>query len=170
MLRRDKERGLINSHSKSAVVLKENGDLSLISGYSSQIKASENGKISNISIENLEKTNKKKIEANDIIINNHKLNPKLFEFTDMRNVLDSENSVVGNFTTSGTVLVKAWDDTFKKYVLIRRPVRLAMFSPALNTATIPEGLDIDNNIIPEIDELNELEELGEEAELEEEEG
>lgn len=152
---RDTERGFVNSHSKSSIVLKENGNVSLISGINSQIKLSKEGKITEICLEKETKTNKKKLTTDDLILNNHKFNPKLFEFTDMRQVLNSEELLVGNFTMSGTVLVKTWDEDRKRYVLIRRPTRLPMFSPILNTSAIPEEFDIDNNLIDDMKDIEE---------------
>ena len=49
-----------------------------------------------------------------------------------------------------TVLVKAWEPTLKKWVLIRRLARMPIFSPKLNLADSPEELDIDTNISDEI--------------------
>ena len=49
-----------------------------------------------------------------------------------------------------SVLVKAWEPTLKKWVLIRRLARMPLFSPILNLSDAPEELSIDTNISDEI--------------------
>ena len=49
-----------------------------------------------------------------------------------------------------TVLVKAWEPTLKKWVLIRRLARMPLFSTMLNLPDAPEDLSIDTNISDEI--------------------
>lgn len=50
--------------------------------------------------------------------------------------------VVGNFCLFGSVLTLAWEMNLKRYVLIRRPARIPMFSPMLNVPEINTGLGV----------------------------
>ena len=159
---RGKEKAIVNKESKSAIAIRESGDVNLTSGAHSQINLTQDGKINSISMEEDIYTNKVKLRANDIIINHHKLNPKTYEFTDFREVLRDDyeepidfhkKKLVGNFTMLGTVLVKAWDHDRQRYVLIRRQVRMAMFSNKLNLAEIYPELNIEDSIGEDIDEL-----------------
>ena len=51
---------------------------------------------------------------------------------------------------NGTVLVKTWEPTLEKWVLIRRPISTAMFSNRLNIPTSPEQFELDLNITEDI--------------------
>lgn len=52
------------------------------------------------------------------------------------------NAVVGNFCVMGTVLVKSWEPELKRYVMIRRPARMPLFSPSIKPPEIMSGLGI----------------------------
>lgn len=155
---RGKEKGIINKKSKSSVVVRENGNINIVSNASSQYKLSR-GKTTETSHVSETITNRKKITADDIIINNHKLNPKLYEYTDMKSVLNDEGKVVGNLNMFGTVLVRAWEPTLEKYVLIRRQVTMPIFSPALDTPDIHPNLSIDTELKEEFQDMVEIEKM-----------
>lgn len=150
------ERGMINPKTRTSVVLKKNGDVSTAAGLFAQQKICRNGKIEEVCIEKNIKSNRIKIETEDFIINNHKINPKVYELTGMKKVLGQENSAVGNLTFNSTVLVKAWDEDLKRYVLIRRPVRMPIFSNDLNVPEVMKELDIQSNIENELKSIREL--------------
>ena len=52
----------------------------------------------------------------------------------------------------GTVLVKAWEPTLKKYVLIRRQMRTPMFSNVLDAYKLSEQLEVDSAVSKDIAE------------------
>ena len=47
---------------------------------------------------------------------------------------------------TGTVLVKAWEPTLKKYVLIRRPMRMPVFSTTLDVPDTPDVMEVEASI------------------------
>ena len=51
---------------------------------------------------------------------------------------------------NGTVLVKTWEPTLEKWVLIRRPIATTMFSSRLNIPSTPEQLEVDLNVMADI--------------------
>ena len=149
------ENGIINRSTGSSVVLRQSGQINLSASKYSQYKLNPSGKIMEESLESVTITNRKKYSTDDIVINEHKMNPYMYELTDMKELSNYYNNkmLVGNFTTLGTVLVKAWEPELKRYVLIRRLARMPMFSPVLNVPEINPGLDIsdplkvDHNIL-----------------------
>ena len=150
-----KEKGLINERTKSSIVIRQNGQINLASTKYSQYKLNPSGKTVEESLESVTVTNRKKFSVDDLVINEHKINPFLYELTDMKDISSYQNDhmLVGNFTVFGTVLVKAWEPELKRYVLIRRLARMPMFSPLLNVPEINPGLNIsdplkvDHNIL-----------------------
>ena len=86
-------------------------------------------------------TNNEDIRANNIFINRHKLNNKLYDYTDFKKGLHSsidkdevnqKSGIIGRFCLFGTVLTKAWEPNLKRYVMIRRLTNMPMFSPELD--------------------------------------
>ena len=86
-------------------------------------------------------TNNEYIRANNIFINRHKLNNKLYDYTDFKKGLHSsidkdevnqKSGIIGRFCLFGTVLTKAWEPNLKRYVMIRRLANMPMFSPELD--------------------------------------
>lgn len=144
------DRGIINQNSGSSMVIRENGDISLASSLTSQYRLTAGGHAVEESIESHTRTIRKTVEADEIIINNHKLNPALYELSDMRAMFGFADIAVGNLTMNATVLVKAWEPTLQKWVLIRRPARIPLFSPVLNLPDAPENMDINSDISEEI--------------------
>ena len=53
------------------------------------------------------------------------------------------NTSIGNLTMMGTVLVKTYEPTLKKWVLMRRQVRMPVFSNLLDSAVVDDRLDLD---------------------------
>ena len=155
-VRRGLEKAIVNRKSGSSIVIRENGNINIVSGPSSQYKLSRDGKATEVTNTSVTITNKKMIEADEIIINGHKLNPKLYEFTDFKTVLNNEEKVVGNLTMFGTVLVKAWDPHLQKYVLIRRLTRQPVFSPLVNTPQAHENLSVETDLKKDFGELEQI--------------
>lgn len=120
------------------------GNVNISSNLSTQFKVNNNGTIESISMKNIVNTNRETINADEIIINNHTLNNKIFEYTDFKQVTTQVNStgIIGNFCMTGTVLVKAWEPELKRYVFIRRIIRMPMFSPDIKTPDILPGLKL----------------------------
>ena len=89
----------------------------------------------------------KEINATDIKINRHKFNNQLIDLTDFREV---NGNILGNIMLNGTILVKTWEETLGKWVLIRRPISTAMFSNRLNIPNTPEQLEVDLDVMEDI--------------------
>lgn len=156
---RGEENGLVNENTHSSMVIRQNGQINLASNTYAQYKLNPSGKAIEESLESVTITNRKKYSTDDMVINEHKLNPFLYEITDMKELSCHYNDkmLVGNFTMFGTVLVKAWEPELKRYVLIRRLARMPMFSPLLNVPEINSALNIsdplkvDHNILAKSD-------------------
>ena len=152
------EKALI-SQSGSSVSIKNDGRISLSAGSNAQKKMPASGNFSEISYSNSIKTNRMKMEADDIILNNHKLNNKLYELADYKRVLDQEGSrtsgIAGGLTMLGTVLTRSWDPNLKKYVMIRRLVNIPVFSPSLGIPEVHPGLKIPSCI----EKINDMQKL-----------
>lgn len=158
---RGKEKGIINKESKSSIAIRDNGNVNIVSGSNAQYKLSQGGRASESTYHSDTITNRKKITADDIIINNHKLNPKLYEYADMKKVLNDDTKIVGNLNMFGTVLVRAWEPTLQKYVLIRRLVSMPIFSPTLNTPDIHPDFSVETELEKEFQEMVEVEKMAE---------
>jgi hypothetical protein len=141
-LSRASERGIINEKSGASVVTRDNGQVNVSSNEYTQYKLNPDGRAIEQSLESLTITNRKKIQTDEIVINEHKLNPSLYELTNFKQVMQNPQTAVGNFCVMGTVLVKCWEPNLKRYVLIRRQVRMPMFSPVLNVPEIPDSLGV----------------------------
>lgn len=139
------EKSLISGMGTS-VAVKKDGQINISAGYNAEKKMSPSGNFSEISFSNTTKTNRKTIEADDLIINNHKLNNKLYELADYKKVLNNDTSsrsgVIGGLTMLGTVLTKSWDANLNRYVMIRRLVNVPVFSPSLGIPEVHPGLKI----------------------------
>ena len=132
-----------------SIAVRDDGQVNLAAGLYSQTKLTPSGTIENISFQQINKTNRFKVEADDVIINNHKLNNKIYEMADYKRVLqqeyDTNPCIAGGITMLGTVLVKAWDLNLKRYVLIRRLINMPLFSPSLGAVDVHPGIKITPN-------------------------
>ena len=140
------EKGLINESIGSSAIVRDNGQINLTASTSSQYKLNPNGQSIEQTLESNTISVRKNFSVNELIINNHKLNPDLYELTDFktRDILPGQDVIIGNLCVYGSVLVKAWEPNLKRYVLIRRPIRVPMFSNKLNTPSINSGLNIND--------------------------
>ena len=143
-LSRMNEKGFVNEDTGSSIVLRANGEINLAASEQAQYKLNPNGEATEIAIESNTTANRKNFTIDEMVINEHKLNPALYELTDMREVEFplGTTGTVGNFTVLGTVLVKAWEPQLNRYMLIRRLCRLPMFSNTLNTPDIHKGIHV----------------------------
>lgn len=139
------DRGLLNEDG-SGIAVDEKGNIDLSSSEYSQYKLDNNGVATEVSMQSNTITNTKNIRVDNLAINRHRINPALWELTDFKKVDGSNAMVVGNLTMTGTVLVKAYEPNLKKYVLIRRPVRMPLFSTTLDVPDTPENLGVDTGI------------------------
>lgn len=152
---RQLEKGIINPETGSSILMNQAGNVTVASSQNVQYKMNySQGLAREISFQSDTITNRKRIKADEIIINNHKLNPQFYELTDMKQLFKDPNYCIGNLTVCSTVLVKAWEPNLKKWVLIRRPIRTPLFLNALPVAGAPKEMDLDENISKEIDESN----------------
>lgn len=154
---RQQERGIVNRQAKSSIAMRENGDINVVASSSAQQKLNTSGKATEIATQSEIITNTRKLTVDEIIINNHKLNSKLYEYTDLKSVLEDENKIITGIGLESTVLVKAWEPSLKKYVLIRRPARFAPFSPLLNTPEIHPDLGISSDLSKEFEDTVDIE-------------
>lgn len=142
-------KGFINDNG-SSMLLKESGEISLAADLYSHYKIIPGGHSVETTVQSNTITNRKQIKTDEIIVNKHKLNPAIYELADMRQYDNNSYTAIGNLTMMSTVLVKAWEPTLKKWVLIRRLARIPMFSPIMNLADSPEQMCIDTDISQEI--------------------
>lgn len=150
-INRTSDKGIINGDSGASILAKKDGTVHMSAGLMSQYRLDGvNGHAIEQSIESTTMTVRKRIEADEIVINDHKLNPALYELSDMRKLFGYSDVAIGNLTVFSAVLVKTWEPTLKKWVLIRRLARTPLFSPVLNLPDAPAELDVDTNISDEI--------------------
>lgn len=123
-----------------SLALKDMGQVS-ITNRNNQVKLNRNGHHQEVSLRHEVITNNEDIRANNIFINRHKLNNKLYDYTDFKKGLHSsidkdevnqKSGIIGRFCLFGTVLTKAWEPNLKRYVMIRRLTNMPMFSPELD--------------------------------------
>lgn len=145
-LSRMSEQGIVNEITGSAVVVRTDGQINLTPSKYAALRLNPAGKVIDQSLESETISNRKKFTVDEIVINEHKLNPQLWELADMRaqKLLINQNVTVGNLTIDGHVLVKAWEPNLKRYMLIRRPWRGPMFGPLLNVPEINTALQVDD--------------------------
>lgn len=143
-IKRGHESALMNDTTRSSVVIRHDGQINISANRYAQFKLNPSGKIIEEALESVQLSNRHKIQTDDMVINEHKLNPYLYELTDMKKLASAYNDemYVGNFCLFGSVLTKSWDMNLKRYVLIRRPARMPMFSTVLNVPEINTGLGI----------------------------
>lgn len=140
--------GFANPESDSSIVAKEDGNTTMAAGTYAQIKLDkEAGCIVENSLMSTENTVVKSINVNDININKHKFNNQLIDLTDFKNI---NGNIMGNILINGTVLVKTWEHSLQKWVLIRRPISTPMFSHRLNVPSTPEQMEVNLNALDDI--------------------
>lgn len=161
-----KDMGVINSKSKTSLVNKANGTTVMNSGIYAQYKCDkESGVATEISLQSITKTVQRELSTSDLIINRHKLNSQLYEFTNLK---ANKKTVMGNLTMDATILVKAWEPTLEQYVLIRRPARFPVFGNLLDAYAIDDRLKVegvfDEDLLEYKRNLNDLSDLKDDTE------
>lgn len=152
---RSVDKGFVNTSTNSSVVISENGNVTIASSKNVQYKLNyASGLAKEVSYQSQTITNRKDIRTDEIIVNNHKLNPQVYDLTDMKVLYTNTDWAIGNLTVNATVLVKAYEPNLKRWVLIRRPMRTPLFMNSLGVAGAPEDMDIDDSIVREIEEAN----------------
>lgn len=138
---RTTNRGFLNQQTSSGVLVTETGDIDLSSSKFGHYKISGSGIATERSIQSNTVTNSKNLLVDNISINRHRLNPALWELTDFKKTNGTKEQIVGNLNMTGTVLVKVWEPNLNRYVLIRRPMRMPIFSTTLNIPDAPTNVD-----------------------------
>lgn len=143
-IKRGHESALMNDTTKSSIVIRHDGQINVSSNRYAQYKLNPSGKIIESSLESISLSNRRKVQTDDMILNEHKLNPYLYELTDIKKLTSAYNDdmMVGNFCLFGSVLTRTWEMNLKRYVLMRRPARMPMFSTVLNVPEINTGLGV----------------------------
>lgn len=145
-LSRMSEQGIINEQTGAAVVVRSDGQINSSASKYSQYKLSPNGRTTEISMESVTMSNRKKYSIDEFLVNEHKLNPQLWELAEFRKAKlpTNQNAIVGDLQICGSVLVKAWEPNLKRYMLIRRPWRGPMFGALNNVPEINTALGVDD--------------------------
>lgn len=133
------DKGVIGSDGATDIIKSDNVKVTAAGLYTQRIINGDAGNIIDESLQHHVKTVRANVACSDLIINNHKMNSYLYEITNMKKL---KGTAIGNFTVSGTVLVKTYDKNLDKWVLIRRQVRVPMFSNLLDPYVIDERLDV----------------------------
>ena len=165
---RQKDQSIINKKSGSNITAKGDGSTNMVSGIYAQYKVDKNsGVATEFSLQSNTVTVQKDIVANDLVLNRHKLNSQLYEFTNFKN---NCGTIMGNMMMDATILVKCWEPTLEEFVLIRRPVRFPVFGNLLDAYVVDERLDVYVDMSEDINNyktnLNQLYQLGLEDEEE----
>lgn len=133
------DKGVIGNSGATDIIKNDNIKVTAAGMYTQRITNGDVGNITDESLQHNVKTVRANVSCSDLIINNHKMNSYLYEITNMKKL---KGTAIGNFTVSGTVLVKTYDPNLSKWVLIRRQVRVPMFSNLLDPYNIDERLDV----------------------------
>ena len=166
------DKGFINPLAKTSIVSRASGSTNIVSGIYAQLKCDRaSGVVTEVALHSVVNAVQRELSISDLIINRHKLNSQLYEFTNLKSNL---GTIMGNLTVDATVLVKTWEPHLEQYVLIRRPARFPVFSHLLDAYEIDERLklDLDDVFAEDITsfkaQINDLEEKVEDLEKEEE--
>lgn len=131
--------GTINHKTKTSLINKANGTTIMNSGIYAQFKCDkDSGVITDVSLQSVSTTVQRELTTSDLIINRHKFNTQLLEFTNLK---ANRKTVMGDLTMNATILVKAWEPTLEQFVLIRRPARFPIFGNLLDAYMIDDRLE-----------------------------
>lgn len=156
------EKGIVNDKTGSSIVLDKEGNVTIAASKTVQYKMKySEGQATEVSFQSNTITNRKNLEIDEIIINKHKLNPQLWELTDMKQLYCDPTSAIGDLTMNATVLVKTWEPSLQKWVLIRRPMRTQIFSNKLPLVDAPTDMDLKDatNISEEIKTMRKIDKM-----------
>ncbi len=131
--------GVINPKTKTSLISKANGTSIMNSGIYAQFKCDkESGVVTEIAFQSVTNAVQRELTTSDLIINRHKFNTQLLEFTNLK---ANRKTVMGDLTMNATILVKAWEPTLEQFVLIRRPARFPIFGNLLDAYTLDDRLE-----------------------------
>jgi hypothetical protein len=159
---RTNEKGIVNDKTGGSLLIDQSGNVTIAASKTVQYKMNySQGQTTEVSMQSNTITNRKNIQTDEITVNKHKLNPQLWQLTDMKRYQGDPTSGIGNLTMYGTVLVKTWEPTLEKWVLIRRPLRTPIFSNMLPIPDAPEsmGLSDATDISTEIQQMRDMDKL-----------
>ena len=147
---------------------RDDGSIEISSNTDTHLLLSRNGSIQETAQKKVTTANRVDIVADEISINHHILNNKLYDLTDFKQVTtgDFQTGIVGNFTVLGTVLTKSWEPDLKRYVFIRRLARIPLFSPAVKPPEVKTGMglnDITKATVDLVGVMNKQEAAGQDA-------
>ena len=149
------EKGVINPDTGSSLMLGKTGNVTIAASHNVQYKLNySSGTAREVSLQSDTITNRKSLKTDEVMINNHKLNPQLYELTNMKQLYHDPNYAIGNLTVNATVLVKAWEPNLEKWVLIRRPIRTPVFMNEVDIPRAHKDMNIDDNITEEIESIS----------------
>ena len=149
------EKGVINPDTGSSLMLGKTGNVTIAASHYVQYKLNySSGTAREVSLQSDTITNRKSLKTDEVMINNHKLNPQLYELTNMKQLYHDPNYAIGNLTVNATVLVKAWEPNLEKWVLIRRPIRTPVFMNEVDIPRAHKDMNIDDNITEEIESIS----------------
>jgi hypothetical protein len=159
---RTTDKGFVNDKTGGSVLIDEQGNVTIAASKTVQYKLNySQGQATEVSMQSNTITNRKNINTDEIVVNKHKLNPQLWQLTDMKRLYADPTSGIGGLTMNATVLVKTWEPVLEKWVLIRRPVRTPIFSNLLPLPDVPNdmGINESTNISDEIKEMRDTDNL-----------
>lgn len=139
-LNRQKEKGIVNQYSGASISIKENGNMNISAGYYNQDKRNAEGMSTEICLQKKIYANRMSLILDEYLINNHKLNPILYEASENRTVLGK--TIMRSLCLNGTAIVKTWDIKRKREVFIKRNIRSPMFLPDCGDPVIPANLSL----------------------------
>lgn len=151
-----------------SMATRDDGSIEISSNTDTHLLLSRNGSIQETAQKKVTTANRVDIIADEISINHHILNNKLYDLTDFKQVTtgDFQTGIVGNFTVLGTVLTKSWEPDLKRYVFIRRLARIPLFSPAIKPPEVKTGMglnDITKATVDLVGVMNKQEAAGQDA-------
>lgn len=142
---RTNEKLIINDGGNKESIRLGNNKISMAPSPTTNFKV-ENTRINSQTMQENHTTNTFTLNTDEIVVNGHKLNPNLWEYSDFKNFKDMYmgTHTLGNLCIFGTVLTPAFDYQLKKYVLIRRLTRMPLFAPKQNVQEILPELNIED--------------------------
>lgn len=132
------------SNTGGSIATRDDGSIEISANNNTHLLLSNTGSIQETAAKKVTTANRVDIIADEININHHVLNNKLYDLTDFKQVTtgDFKTGLVGNFTVLGTVLTKSWEPDLKRYVFIRRLARIPMFSPEIKPPDVKTGMGL----------------------------
>lgn len=127
-----------------SITPRSDGSIEISANNNTHLLLGRNGSIQETAAKKVTTANRVDIVTDELSINHHILNNKLYDLTDFKQVTtgDFKNGIVGNFCLFGTVLTKSWEPDLNRYVFIRRLARMPMFSPEITPPEVKTGMDV----------------------------